>query len=157
VLDSLAADSWAASLPSGLACCVLIISLLVPDTISSICTPIGASNLSAATSPFRSMLRWTKSIISPNHYRHDPVQTTRMSVRGAIAMLGLVKRLRCGATSDAALGANRHCRASMVRRHWVDPCWTGSLGCASFRAPRRHRPDGAGVASEGAKCCKAQD
>ena len=31
---------------------------------------------------------------SPIHYQHDPVQTTKTSVHGAINMLGLVKRLR---------------------------------------------------------------
>ena len=29
------------------------------------------------------------------HYQHDPVQTTKTSVHGAINMLGLAKRLRC--------------------------------------------------------------
>jgi UDP-glucuronate decarboxylase len=32
---------------------------------------------------------------SPIHYRHDPVQTTKTSVHGAINMLGLAKRLQC--------------------------------------------------------------
>ncbi len=32
---------------------------------------------------------------SPIHYQHDPVQTTKISVHGAINMLGLAKRLRC--------------------------------------------------------------
>src|SRR3989337_3878402 len=31
---------------------------------------------------------------SPVHYKHDPVQTTKTSVHGAINMLGLAKRLR---------------------------------------------------------------
>ena len=31
---------------------------------------------------------------SPLHYQHDPVQTTKTSVHGAINMLGLAKRLR---------------------------------------------------------------
>ena len=31
---------------------------------------------------------------SPMHYQHDPVQTTKTSVHGAINMLGLAKRLR---------------------------------------------------------------
>src|SRR6478735_2061242 len=31
---------------------------------------------------------------SPIHYQHDPVQTTKTSVLGAINMLGLAKRLR---------------------------------------------------------------
>lgn len=29
------------------------------------------------------------------HYQHDPIQTTKTSVHGAINMLGLAKRLRC--------------------------------------------------------------
>ena len=32
---------------------------------------------------------------SPIHYQHDPVQTTKTSVHGAIHMLGLAKRLKC--------------------------------------------------------------
>ncbi|HEV7291542.1 MAG TPA: UDP-glucuronic acid decarboxylase family protein [Devosia sp.] len=32
---------------------------------------------------------------SPVHYQHDPVQTTKTSVLGAINMLGLAKRLSC--------------------------------------------------------------
>ena len=33
---------------------------------------------------------------SPVHYQHDPVQTTKTSVHGAINMLGLAKRLKVG-------------------------------------------------------------
>ena len=32
--------------------------------------------------------------VSPIHYQHDPVQTTKTSVHGAINMLGLAKRLK---------------------------------------------------------------
>ena len=32
---------------------------------------------------------------SPVHYQHDPIQTTKTSVVGAINMLGLAKRLKC--------------------------------------------------------------
>lgn len=32
---------------------------------------------------------------SPVHYQHDPVQTTKTAVLGAINMLGLARRLRC--------------------------------------------------------------
>ena len=32
---------------------------------------------------------------SPIHYQHDPVQTTKTSVLGAINMLGLARRLKC--------------------------------------------------------------
>ncbi|MDH3900345.1 MAG: GDP-mannose 4,6-dehydratase, partial [Gammaproteobacteria bacterium] len=31
---------------------------------------------------------------SPVHYQHDPVQTTKTSVHGAINMLGLAKRIK---------------------------------------------------------------
>ena len=44
---------------------------------------------------------------SPVHYQHDPVQTTKTSVHGAINMLGLAKRLRAkilqASTSDGGL------------------------------------------------------
>jgi UDP-glucuronate decarboxylase len=32
---------------------------------------------------------------SPVHYQHDPVQTTKTSIHGAINILGLAKRLKC--------------------------------------------------------------
>ncbi|RYD26643.1 MAG: SDR family oxidoreductase, partial [Lysobacteraceae bacterium] len=32
---------------------------------------------------------------SPIHYQHDPIQTTKTSILGAINMLGLAKRLKC--------------------------------------------------------------
>ena len=32
---------------------------------------------------------------APIHYKHDPVQTTKTSVHGAINLLGLAKRLKC--------------------------------------------------------------
>ncbi|UWQ39569.1 SDR family oxidoreductase (plasmid) [Leisingera aquaemixtae] len=32
---------------------------------------------------------------SPVHYQHDPIQTTKTSVHGAINLLGLAKRLKC--------------------------------------------------------------
>lgn len=32
---------------------------------------------------------------SPVHYQHDPVQTTKTSIHGAINMLGLAKRVKC--------------------------------------------------------------
>jgi UDP-glucuronate decarboxylase len=42
---------------------------------------------------------------SPVHNQHDPVQTTKASVHGAINMLGLAKRLKCrilqASTSEA--------------------------------------------------------
>ena len=45
------------------------------------------------------MWKWTKSttwrvLHPPIHYQHDPVQTTKTSVHGAINMLGLAKRVK---------------------------------------------------------------
>ena len=49
---------------------------------------------------------------SPIHYQHDPVQTTKTSVHGAINMLGLAKRLRCrilqASTSEVYGDPNQH-------------------------------------------------
>ena len=47
---------------------------------------------------------------SPIHYQHDPVQTTKTSVHGAINILGLAKRLR--ARVLAAPSVNRPQRAA---------------------------------------------
>jgi len=53
--------------------------------------------------PIRSRQPWPRRVFtftmasspaSPIHYRHDPVQTTKTSVHGAINVLGLAKRLR---------------------------------------------------------------
>ena len=38
---------------------------------------------------------------SPIHYQHDPVQTTKTSVHGAINMLGLAKRIHKRKTTGA--------------------------------------------------------
>tara|TARA_Y100000816_G_scaffold271812_1_gene236690 strand:+ start:1414 stop:2352 length:939 start_codon:yes stop_codon:yes gene_type:complete len=49
---------------------------------------------------------------SPVHYQHDPVQTTKTSVHGAINMLGLAKRLNCkilqSSTSEVYGDPNEH-------------------------------------------------
>ena len=49
---------------------------------------------------------------SPIHYQHDPVQTTKTSVIGAINMLGLAKRLGCpilqASTSEVYGDPDRH-------------------------------------------------
>jgi UDP-glucuronate decarboxylase len=49
---------------------------------------------------------------SPIHYQHDPVQTTKTSVHGAINMLGLAKRLRAkimqASTSEVYGDPNLH-------------------------------------------------
>ena len=52
---------------------------------------------------------------SPVHYQHDPVQTTKTSVHGAINMLGLAKRLRAkilqASTSEVYGDPNVHPQA----------------------------------------------
>jgi UDP-glucuronate decarboxylase len=52
---------------------------------------------------------------SPIHYQHDPVQTTKTSVHGAINMLGLAKRLRAkilqASTSEVYGDPNVHPQA----------------------------------------------
>ena len=55
---------------------------------------------SATTSPSRSIIEVDEIYnlacpASPIQYQHDPVQTTKTSVHGAINMLGLAKRLKC--------------------------------------------------------------
>ena len=49
---------------------------------------------------------------SPVHYQHDPVQTTKTSVHGAINMLGLAKRLKArilqASTSEVYGGPEVH-------------------------------------------------
>lgn len=50
---------------------------------------------------------------SPVHYQHDPVQTTKTSVHGAINMLGLAKRTRArilqASTSLSNCSRTHHC------------------------------------------------
>jgi hypothetical protein len=54
---------------------------------------------------------------SPIHYQHDPVQTTKTSVHGAINMLGLAKRLRARNSAGLDVGSLRRSeRASAVGR-----------------------------------------
>ena len=54
---------------------------------------------------------------SPVHYQHDPVQTTKTSVHGAINMLGLAKRTRAKNSSGVHVrGLWRSQRASANRR-----------------------------------------
>ena len=44
---------------------------------------------------------------SPVHYQHDPVQTTKTSVHGAINMLGLAKRLKARISASLNFGSLR--------------------------------------------------
>ena len=87
---------------------------------------------------------------SPIHYQHDPVQTTKTSVHGAINMLGLAKRLRAkilqASTSEVYGDPDVH---PQVESYWgnVNPigfrsCYDEGKRCAEtlfFDYWRQHR------------------
>jgi UDP-glucuronate decarboxylase len=87
---------------------------------------------------------------SPVHYQHDPVQTTKTSVHGAINMLGLAKRLRCrifqASTSEVYGDPSEH---PQTESYWgnVNPigprsCYDEGKRCAEtlfFDYHRQHR------------------
>jgi UDP-glucuronate decarboxylase len=90
---------------------------------------------------------------SPVHYQHDPVQTTKTSVHGAINMLGLAKRLRArifqASTSEVYGDPNVH---PQTEDYWgnVNPigirsCYDEGKRCAEtlfFDYHRMHPNDG---------------
>lgn len=87
---------------------------------------------------------------SPIHYQHDPVQTTKTSVHGAINMLGLAKRLKArilqASTSEVYGDPDVH---PQVESYWgrVNPvgprsCYDEGKRCAEtlfFDYYRQHR------------------
>jgi UDP-glucuronate decarboxylase len=89
---------------------------------------------------------------SPIHYQHDPVQTTKTSVHGAINMLGLAKRLRCrifqASTSEVYGDPREH---PQTEAYWgnVNPigarsCYDEGKRCAEtlfFDYFRQHKLD----------------
>jgi len=89
---------------------------------------------------------------SPIHYQHDPVQTTKTSVHGAINMLGLAKRLRCrifqASTSEVYGDPDIH---PQTEAYWgnVNPigvrsCYDEGKRCAEtlfFDYHRQHKLD----------------
>jgi UDP-glucuronate decarboxylase len=89
---------------------------------------------------------------SPIHYQHDPVQTTKTSVHGAINVLGLAKRLRArvfqASTSEVYGDPSVH---PQVEDYWgnVNPigprsCYDEGKRCAEtlfFDYHRQHRLD----------------
>jgi len=89
---------------------------------------------------------------SPVHYQHDPVQTTKTSVHGAINMLGLAKRLRArifqASTSEVYGDPSVH---PQPEEYWgnVNPigirsCYDEGKRCAEtlfFDYYRQHRLD----------------
>jgi UDP-glucuronate decarboxylase len=86
---------------------------------------------------------------SPIHYQHDPVQTTKTSVHGAINMLGLAKRLRArifqASTSEVYGDPETHPQAEEYWGH-VNPigarsCYDEGKRCAEtlfFDYRRQH-------------------
>ena len=89
---------------------------------------------------------------SPVHYQHDPVQTTKTSVHGAINMLGLAKRTRArilqASTSEVYGDPNEH---PQKETYWgnVNPigprsCYDEGKRCAEtlfFDYHRQHKLD----------------
>jgi UDP-glucuronate decarboxylase len=87
---------------------------------------------------------------SPVHYQHDPVQTTKTSVHGAINMLGLAKRLKAkilqASTSEVYGDPNVHPQPESYWGH-VNPigprsCYDEGKRCAEtlfFDYWRQHR------------------
>lgn len=67
---------------------------------------------------------------SPVHYQHDPVQTTKTSVHGAINMLGLAKRLKCrilqASTSEVYGDPSVH---PQTERYWGNVNPIGARSC----------------------------
>ncbi|MBC7281945.1 UDP-glucuronic acid decarboxylase family protein [Hoeflea sp.] len=87
---------------------------------------------------------------SPVHYQHDPVQTTKTSVLGAINMLGLAKRLQCkifqASTSevygDPAVHPQREDYWGNVNPIGLRSCYDEGKRCAEtlfFDYSRQHR------------------
>jgi len=90
---------------------------------------------------------------SPIHYQHDPVQTTKTSVHGAINMLGLAKRLKCrifqASTSEVYGDPSVH---PQTESYWgnVNPigprsCYDEGKRCAETLFFDYHRQHGLGV------------
>ena len=89
---------------------------------------------------------------SPIHYQHDPVQTTKTSVHGAINMLGLAKRLRArifqASTSEVYGDPKVHPQSEDYWGH-VNPigprsCYDEGKRCAEtlfFDYQRQHKLD----------------
>jgi len=90
---------------------------------------------------------------SPVHYQHDPVQTTKTSIHGAINMLGLAKRLRArilqASTSEVYGDPHVH---PQVEDYWgnVNPigiraCYDEGKRCAETLFFDYHRQYGLGI------------
>ncbi|MDF1732074.1 MAG: SDR family oxidoreductase [Minwuia sp.] len=90
---------------------------------------------------------------SPVHYQHDPVQTTKTSVHGAINMLGLAKRLNCrilqASTSEVYGDPQQHPQTEDYWGH-VNPigvrsCYDEGKRCAETLFFDYHRQNGLAI------------
>ncbi|MEC9344702.1 MAG: UDP-glucuronic acid decarboxylase family protein [Pseudomonadota bacterium] len=90
---------------------------------------------------------------SPVHYQHDPVQTTKTSVHGAINMLGLAKRLKCrilqASTSEVYGDPHQHPQTEDYWGH-VNPiglrsCYDEGKRCAETLFFDYHRQHGLNI------------
>ena len=88
---------------------------------------------------------------SPIHYQHDPVQTTKTSVHGAINMLGLAKRLRCqdlpgldqrGLRRPDGASADREATGATSIRSGPRACYDEGKRCAETLFFDYHRQHG---------------
>jgi UDP-glucuronate decarboxylase len=87
---------------------------------------------------------------SPVHYQHDPVQTTKTSVLGAINMLGLARRLRCrilqASTSevygDPAVHPQPEAYWGNVNPNGIRSCYDEGKRCAETLFFDYHRQHG---------------
>jgi UDP-glucuronate decarboxylase len=90
---------------------------------------------------------------SPIHYQHDPVQTTKTSVHGAINMLGLAKRVGCrilqASTSEVYGDPSEH---PQTEAYWgnVNPiglrsCYDEGKRCAETLFFDYHRQHGLNI------------
>jgi UDP-glucuronate decarboxylase len=78
---------------------------------------------------------------SPIHYQHDPVQTTKTSVHGAINMLGLAKRLKAPGSSRRHLGGlRRPGRAPAAEAYWGNVNPIGIRSPATTKASAAPKP-----------------
>jgi UDP-glucuronate decarboxylase len=90
---------------------------------------------------------------SPIHYQYDPVQTTKVSVHGAINMLGLAKRLGCkifqASTSevygDPAEHPQKECYWGNVNPIGLRSCYDEGKRCAETLFFDYHRMHGLSI------------
>ncbi len=90
---------------------------------------------------------------SPVHYQHDPIQTTKTSVLGALNMLGLAKRLKCrifqASTSEVYGDPSVHPQVEgywgNVNPHGLRSCYDEGKRCAETLFFDYHRQHGVAI------------